>query len=93
MPKGGQQSRNSTLASTYAECKRVFECACGRLKVRFPMRRMVIDINIDDIPYVMYSCFALHNYCKALKDLLAHNNICEAISYDRDFQPPTQNVK
>ena len=93
MPMGGQQSRNSTLASPYAELKRVFECAFGRVKVRFPMLRMVIDINIDDIPYVMYSCVALHNYCKALKDLLAYNDICEAMSYDRDFQPPTQNFK
>ena len=59
-------------------------------QARFPMLRRVMDINIDDIPYVIYSCFVLHNYCEAQKDLLPHHNVCAAISYDREFQPPTQ---
>ena len=31
-----------------------------------------MDINLDDIPYVIYSCFVLHSYCEAQKDTLPH---------------------
>ena len=69
----------------------VIECAFGRLRARFQMLRRVMDLNIDDMPYVIYSCITLHNYCEVQKDTLPYENICVAISYDIEFQPPTQN--
>ena len=88
---GGSTRQEQYFGLTLCRARMVIECAFGRLKARFPMLRRVMDINIDDIPYVIYSCFILHNYSEAQKDTLPHENICAAISYDREFQPPTQN--
>lgn len=57
----------------------VIECAFGRLKIRFATLRRPMDINLLDLPSVIYDCFVLHNFVEQ-----------EAIERDRDLQPPTQ---
>ena len=42
----------------------VIECAFGRLKARFGALRRPMDLNIRDLPYVIYACFVLHNFCE-----------------------------
>ena len=68
----------------------MIECAFGRLKARFGALRRAMDINLADLPYVIYACFVLHNYCEASKDTVDDNRVAEAIQYDRENQPDTQ---
>ena len=65
----------------------VIECAFGRLKGRFGCLRREMDINIEDLPYVIHACFLLHNFCELHKEP-AHQNLVEAAKkYDSEFQP------
>ena len=66
----------------------VIECAFGRLKARFGILRHPVDININDLPQVIYACFVLHNFCKANNDAVNEETVRSAITYDRQFQPP-----
>ena len=47
-----------------------------------------MDINLDDLPYVIYTCFVLHNFCELRKESVNEEAVRTAINYDRDFQPP-----
>ena len=44
------------------------ECAFGRLKARWGFLRKTIDLKIETVPKVIYSCFVLHNFCESLSD-------------------------
>ena len=43
------------------------ECAFGRLKARWGILTRKMDLKLDHIPTVIYSCFVLHNFCKLQK--------------------------
>uniref|UniRef100_A0A0E9SPZ6 DDE Tnp4 domain-containing protein n=1 Tax=Anguilla anguilla TaxID=7936 RepID=A0A0E9SPZ6_ANGAN len=47
----------------------VIECSFGRLKARFGALRRAMDINLDDLPFVINARFVLHNYCEAKKEI------------------------
>ena len=49
-----------------------------------------MDINIDDLPLVIYACFILNNYCELNNEYVHDELVKNAVSYDQDFQPPTQ---
>lgn len=68
----------------------VIECAFGRLKARFGALRRPMDINLNELPLVIYACFVLHNYCEANKDMMDENTVTEVIQQDKDNQPATQ---
>ena len=44
------------------------ECAFGRLKARWGFLQKKIDLKIETVPKVIYSCFVLHNFCESLSD-------------------------
>ena len=67
----------------------VIECAFGRLKARFECLRMDMDINIDDLPYVIHSCFVLHNFCEINKEVTNPSYVEAAKKIDLEFQPAT----
>ncbi|XP_037537968.1 putative nuclease HARBI1 [Nematolebias whitei] len=68
----------------------VIECAFGRLKARFGALRRPMDINLRDLPHVIYTCFVLHNYCEANEDPVDEHGLWEAMQGDRDSQPLTR---
>ena len=43
------------------------ECAFGRLKARWSVLTKQIDLKLENLPIVIYSCFVLHNYCEQNK--------------------------
>jgi hypothetical protein len=43
------------------------ECAFGRLKARWGFLRKIVDIKIETVPIVIYTCFVLHNFCEKNK--------------------------
>nr|XP_047141418.1 uncharacterized protein LOC124816319 [Hydra vulgaris] len=54
---------NSMLRSA----RNQIECAFGRLKARWGFLRKIIDIKIETVPIVIYTCFVLHNFCEKNK--------------------------
>ncbi|KAF3847250.1 hypothetical protein F7725_020278 [Dissostichus mawsoni] len=65
MPQFQEQYFGITLYSA----RMVIECAFGRLKARFAALRRPMDINLDDLPHVIYSCFVLHHFCEPVRRL------------------------
>ena len=39
-------------------------CAFGRLKARWQILNHPMDLKLEDIPQIIYSCFILHNLCE-----------------------------
>ena len=87
---GGSTAQEQYFGLSLCRARMVIECAFGRLKARFGALRRAMDMNLDDLPFVIYACFVLHNCCEASKDRVDDNSIIEAIQYARDNQPDTQ---
>ena len=65
----------------------VVECGFGRLKARFGCLRRDMDINLEELPYTIHSCFILHNFCEMRKETINQQKIEAALRYDAEFQP------
>ena len=63
--------------------RNVIECSFGRLKARFSALRREMDINLDDLPAVIYACFILHNFCEIHKETVCDEQVHFAMDYDR----------
>ena len=46
-----------------------------------------MDINLDNLPPVIYAFFVLHNYCELKNEKISEEQLKTAIHYDREFQP------
>ena len=86
---GGTNRQEQYFGYRLCSARNVIECAFGRLKARFGCLRRAMDINLDDLPYVMYACFVLHNYCELNNESINKETVRMTINYDREFQPPT----
>ena len=75
------------LTAFYFE--QVIECSFGRLKSRFAALRRAMDINLDDLPHVIYACFVLHNYCETTNQPLEEQMVTEVMRQERTNQPDT----
>lgn len=87
---GGRTVQEQYFGLKLCQSRMVIECSFGRLKARFGALRRAMDINLDDLPFVIYACFVLHNYCEAKSETISEQNVSAAIAYDREFQPPTR---
>ena len=86
---GGSNSQEQYFGYKLCSACNVIECAFGCLKARFGALKRAMDINIDDLPYVIYACFVLHNFCELNHESVSEDNVRRAVDYDRQFQPPT----
>ncbi|KAM3877026.1 uncharacterized protein ACN63O_012576 [Diretmus argenteus] len=87
---GGSTPQEQYFGLCLCRARMVIECAFGRLKARFAALRRPMDINLDDLPYVIYSCFVLHNFCDASKEAVDDPHVLGTIQGERGSQPPTQ---
>ena len=46
------------------------ECAFGRLKARWGILTRKMDLKLEMVPVVVYSCFVLHNFCEKHKSYI-----------------------
>ena len=65
----------------------VIECAFGHLKARFGCLNRDMDVNLKDLPYVIYARFVLHNFCEIHKELIHQNDVSNALKNYAQFQP------
>ncbi|XP_046846732.1 putative nuclease HARBI1 [Xenia sp. Carnegie-2017] len=84
---GGATVQEQYFGMTLCQSRKVIECAFGRLKARFGCLKRAMDINLNDLPYVIYACFVLHNFCEMRKEKIGENRVLASIAFDKHFQP------
>ena len=84
---GGTNRQEQYFGYRLCSARNVIECAFGRLKARFGCLKRAMDINLDDLPFVIYACFVLHKYCELNNESINEETIRMTMNYDRDFQP------
>ena len=47
----------------------------GRLKARSLTLQREMDINLSDLPKVIYACFVLHNFCEVNKEPISDERV------------------
>ena len=86
---GGTTPQEQYFGLKLCSARMVIECAFGRLKGRFRMLKRAMDLNIEEVPNVIYACFVLHNYCEINNENMSSDIVDATTAYDREFQPVT----
>ena len=84
--EGGKDAHEQYFGYRLSSARMVIECAFGRLKARFGCLRREMDINIDDLPAVIHTCFILHNFCEMNNKIVSQQMVEQAVQYDLEFQ-------
>ncbi|XP_012673802.2 putative nuclease HARBI1 [Clupea harengus] len=87
---GGSTPQEQYFGLCLCRAHMVIDFAFGRLKARFAALQRPMDINLNDLPHVIYACFVLHNFCEANKEPVDEQSVLGTIQGDNDLQPPSQ---
>ena len=90
---GGSTKQEQYFGLKLCKARMVIECSFGRLKARFPILKRTMDINLDDLPYIIYACFTLHNFCEMHGETMTTDKVTDAVDYDKCFQPVPDRFK
>ena len=60
------------------------------MKARFSALRREIDINLNDLPTVIYACFVLHNFCEIHKESISEDQVRSVMDDEQASQPTNQ---
>ena len=88
-PGGGNTAAEQLFGYRLSSARMVIECSFGRLKARFGCLKREMDVAQGVLPYLIYSCFVLHNYCEIHNERVGNDEMQSAMKYDEEFQPPT----
>ena len=86
---GGSTDEEQYFGLSLCRARMVIECSFGRLKGRFGALRRPMDINLEEVPCVIYACFVLHNYCECNNENVSDDKVASAVAHDKDVQPIT----
>ena len=86
---GGSTAQEQYFRWKLCQARMVIECSFGRLKARFGALKRAMDINLMELPHIIYACFVLHNFCELNNERIPEDKVSSAIDYDREFQPST----
>ena len=89
---GGATVQEQHFGITLCQSRMVIECAFGRLKARFGCLKRAMDINLDELSYVNYASFVLHNFCEVKNEKIGENKVVASIAFDKHFQPPLNTI-
>ena len=67
------------------------ESAFGRLKTRWAILTRKMDLNIDTIPIVVYSCFVLHNFCELHNSYVDESIVRNQIQRSKENEEANKN--
>ena len=90
---GGKTVQEQYFGLRLCQARMAIECPFHRLKARFGALRRAMDINLDELPYVTYACFILHNFCEHNNETITEDKVSAAIDYNGEFQPPPQGAQ
>ncbi|CAB4017745.1 nuclease HARBI1 [Paramuricea clavata] len=88
--EGGKDAHEQFFGYRLSSVRMVIECAFGRLKAHFDCLRREMDINIDDLPAVIHTCFILHNFCEMNNEIVSQQMVEQTVQYDVEFQRQRQ---
>lgn len=63
------------------------ECAYGRLKARWQILTRPMDMKLENIPQIIYSCFVLHNFCEMNGMQMDDEQIKMQVAFDKEQGP------
>ena len=86
----GSNSQEQYFGYKLSSARDVIECTFGHLKARFAALRQVMDINIEELPYVIYACFVLHSFRELNHESVCSDGLRRDMDYHRKFQPCPQ---
>ena len=84
---GRTTAQEQYFGLSLCRARMVIECSFGRLKGRFGALRRQMDLNLQELPNVIYACFALHNFCEQKNETVSDDKVAAAIANDKDAQP------
>ena len=87
---GGCTAQEQYFGYKLCSARNVIECAFGHLKARFSALRREMDINLSDLPTVVYACFVLHNFCEVNKESISDERVRAVMEDDQSSQPSIQ---
>ncbi|XP_028416694.1 putative nuclease HARBI1 [Dendronephthya gigantea] len=91
---GGSTAEEQYFGLSLCRARMVIECSFGRLKGRFGALRRPMDLNLAEVPYVIYACFVLHSYCECNEETVSDDKVASAVAHDKDAQPtPTPSYR
>ena len=82
---GGKNEEEQFFGYRLSSARMVIECAFWRMKVRFGCLRRDMDINLDDLTYIIHSCFILHNFCEIHKEPINPQYVTAALNMVPNF--------
>ena len=87
--RGGRNETEKCFSYKLFSARIPIENSFGRLKARFRSLPCAMDVKLNTLTQVIYSCFALHNYCKNKKENLPDQNLMSALSFQKRTQSAT----
>ena len=85
---GCKNTRDQYFGYRLPSARMVIEFLFGRLKARFWALKGKTDINMKDLPNVVYACLVLLNFSEIKKELISEELISEAVRNDSFLQSP-----
>ena len=79
---GGCTAQEQYIGLKLCSARNVIECSFGRLKARFGVLRRAMNISIDELPYVIFACFVLHNFHEFSNESVSEERVRSAIAYE-----------
>ena len=61
-------------------------------ETRFRFLQHAMDININTLPQVLYSCLALYNYFELYKEKISKQSLALTLNLEKRVQPATSNL-
>ena len=89
---GGATQSEQYFGYRLCSARNVIECSFGRLKARFAALKREMDINLVDLPSVIYACFVLHNFCEENKESVCEELVRAVVSEEHRSQPTVQSA-
>ena len=87
-PLNSSTAQEQYFGLKLCQSRMMIECSFGRLKARFGILNKAMDINLRELPHVIYAFFVLHKFCELNNERISEE-VSSAINYNREFQPPT----
>lgn len=91
-PGRGATADQQHFGLMLSSARMAIECSFGRLKGRWGALRRPLDVDIKDVPDIIYACFVLHNICETAKEPLPKEVIEKAMEEHTANQPRPGNV-
>ena len=76
---GGASHQEQYFRYKLYSARNVIECSFERLKARFSALKRAMDINTQELPYVIYACFVLHNFCEINHETIGEDQVQQAV--------------